>query len=123
MTVDLTGVHKPALPSARVTQKGRREDPGDPTVLALQRLSVPQVYPSGKPVTKFQSPYEEHQRLAVRRVEEAQRPKERHEAPPQQRLQRPLLQEHQPQLLAREMAQQRQAGLAEGRPQRPEQTR
>ncbi|XP_032486129.1 Golgi integral membrane protein 4 isoform X5 [Phocoena sinus] len=81
------------------------------------------VYPSGKPVAKFQSPYEEHQRLAVRRVEEAQRPKERHEAPPQQRLQRPLLQEHQPQLLARETAQQRQAGLAEGRPQRPEQTR
>nr|XP_030719982.1 Golgi integral membrane protein 4 isoform X7 [Globicephala melas] len=82
-----------------------------------------EVYPSGKPVAKFQSPYEEQQRLAVRRVEEAQRPKERHEAPPQQRLQGPLPHQHQPQLLARETAQQRQAGLAEGRPQRPEQTR
>ncbi|TKC39156.1 hypothetical protein EI555_005094 [Monodon monoceros] len=81
------------------------------------------VYPSGKPAAKFQSPYEEQQRLAVRRVEEAQRPKERPEAPPQQRLQRPLLHQHQPQLLARETAQQRQAGLAEGRPRRPEQTR
>ncbi|XP_022428623.1 Golgi integral membrane protein 4 isoform X4 [Delphinapterus leucas] len=81
------------------------------------------VYPSGNPAAKFQSPYEEQQRLAVRRVEEAQRPKERPEAPPQQRLQRPLLHQHQPQLLARETAQQRQAGLAEGRPRRPEQTR
>ncbi|XP_066890055.1 Golgi integral membrane protein 4 isoform X5 [Kogia breviceps] len=85
-----------------------------------------EVYPSGKPVAKFQSPYEEpleQQRLAARRAEEAQRPKEHQEALPQQRLQGPLLQQHQPQLLAREMAQQRQAGLAEGRLQRPDQTR
>ncbi|XP_023979997.1 Golgi integral membrane protein 4 [Physeter macrocephalus] len=92
----------------------------------LEGQARAEVYPSGKPVAKFQSPYEEpleQQRLAARRVEEVQRPKEHQEALPQQRLQGPLLQQHQSQLLARETAQQRQAVLAEGRPQRPDQTR
>ncbi|XP_061050491.1 Golgi integral membrane protein 4 isoform X1 [Eubalaena glacialis] len=83
-----------------------------------------EVYPSGRPVAKFPSPYEERlqqQRLAARRAEEAQRLKERQEALPQQRLQGPLPHQHRP--LAGETAQQRQAGLAQGRPQRPEQTR
>ncbi|KAJ8797708.1 hypothetical protein J1605_017134 [Eschrichtius robustus] len=83
-----------------------------------------EVYPSGRPVAKFPSPYEERlqqQRLAARRAEEAQELKERQEAPPQQRLQGPSPQQHRP--LAAETAQQRQAGLAQGRPQRAEHTR
>nr|XP_019801694.1 Golgi integral membrane protein 4 isoform X4 [Tursiops truncatus] len=113
--------HDPSLEEQRHREWAERRERKEARLLEGQARAG--VYPSGKPVAKFQSPYEEQQRLAVRRVEEAQRPKERHEAPPQQRLQGPLPHQHQPQLLARETAQQRQAGLAEGRPQRPEQTR
>ncbi|XP_033285471.1 Golgi integral membrane protein 4 isoform X3 [Orcinus orca] len=113
--------HDPSLEEQRNREWAERRERKEARLLEGQARAG--VYPSGKPVAKFQSPYEEQQRLAVRRVEEAQRPKERHEALPQQRLQGPLPHQHQPQLLARETAQQRQAGLAEGRPQRPEQTR
>lgn len=93
----------------------------------LLLLTVPQVHPSAKPVTRLQSPYEEQleqQRLAVQRAEEAQRLREEQEALHQQRLQGHLLRQHQQQqLLARETARQQQDGLQEGRLQRPKQPR
>ena len=73
----------------------------------------------------MRSPYEEQleqQRLAARRAEEAQRLREQQDALHQQRLQGHLLRQRQ-QLLAREVARQRQAGPEEGRPQPPEQLR
>ncbi|PNI77934.1 GOLIM4 isoform 3 [Pan troglodytes] len=87
-----------------------------------------EVYPSAKPMIKFQSPYEEQleqQRLAVQQAEEAQQLREHQEALHQQRLQGHLLrqQQQQQQQLAREMALQRQAELEEGRPQHQEQLR
>ncbi|XP_013374083.1 PREDICTED: Golgi integral membrane protein 4 isoform X2 [Chinchilla lanigera] len=88
-----------------------------------------EVHPSGKPVTRFRSQYEEpleQQRLAVRRDEEALRLRERQEALHQQRLQGHLLwqrQQQEQQLLARGAAQQRQAGREEGGQQRQEQLR
>ncbi|XP_013000951.3 Golgi integral membrane protein 4 isoform X2 [Cavia porcellus] len=96
-----------------------------------------EVYPSAKLVTRFRSPYEEQleqQRLAARRDEEAQRLREHQEALHQQRLQGHLLwqqqqqqqqeqREQERQFLAREMAQQRQAGHEEGLRQHQEQLR
>ncbi|XP_047641928.1 Golgi integral membrane protein 4 isoform X2 [Phacochoerus africanus] len=100
----------------------------------LEGQARAQVYPSAKPVTKFQSPYEEQleqQRLAVQQAEEAQRLREHQEALHQQRLQGHLLrqqeqqqqqQQQQQHLLPRETTLQRQAGHEEGRPH-PEQPR
>lgn len=78
-----------------------------------------------KAITKSRSPYEEQldqQRLAARRDEEAQRLREHQEALHQQRLHGHLLRRQQQQLLAREMAQQDQAGLEEAQ-QHPEKQR
>ncbi|XP_057613034.1 Golgi integral membrane protein 4 isoform X2 [Chionomys nivalis] len=81
-----------------------------------------------KAVTNFRSPYEEQleqQRLAARRDEEAQRLREHQEALHQQRLRDHLLrQQQQEQLLAREVAPQKQAEHEEDQqPQHPEQLR
>ncbi|XP_030896523.1 Golgi integral membrane protein 4 isoform X1 [Leptonychotes weddellii] len=84
-----------------------------------------EVYPSAKPVTRVRSPSEEQleaRRVAGRRAEEAQPRREQQEALHQQRLQGHLWRPQQ-QLLAREVARQRQAGPQEGRPQPPEQPR
>ncbi|XP_010604995.1 Golgi integral membrane protein 4 isoform X2 [Fukomys damarensis] len=88
-----------------------------------------EAHPSTRLVTKFRSLYEEQleqQRLAARRDEEAQRLRERQEALHQQRLQGHLLwqrQQQEQQLLAREMAQQREAGREKDREQHQEQLR
>nr|XP_025735147.1 Golgi integral membrane protein 4 isoform X1 [Callorhinus ursinus] len=84
-----------------------------------------EVYPSAKPVTRFRSPSEEQlevRRVAARRAEEAQALRDQQEALHQQRLQGHLWRPQQ-QLLAREVARQRQAGPQEGRPRPPEQPR
>ncbi|XP_037697184.1 Golgi integral membrane protein 4 isoform X2 [Choloepus didactylus] len=88
------------------------------------------VYPSVKPSSKLQSPYEEQleqQKLAVRHAEEAQRLREHQEALLQQRLQGHLLrqqqQQQQQQLGTRELPRQRQAEREEGQLQHQEQPR
>uniref|UniRef100_A0A8C3WFR6 Golgi integral membrane protein 4 n=1 Tax=Catagonus wagneri TaxID=51154 RepID=A0A8C3WFR6_9CETA len=119
-------------PSPEEQDRDWKDQREQKAVRPLEGQARAEVYPSAKPVTKFQSPYEEQleqQRLAVQQAEEAQRLREHQEALHQQRLQGHLLRQQQqqqqqqpPHLLSRETDRQRQAGHEEGRP-RPEQPR
>ncbi|XP_045857869.1 Golgi integral membrane protein 4 isoform X3 [Meles meles] len=119
--------HDPS-PEEQDREWREQHEPGEEANL-LGGHAPAQVYPSAKPISRFQSPYEEQleqQQVAARRAEEAQLPREHQEALHQPRLPGPSWRQRQrpqQQLPDGEVAQQRPASPEEGRPQPPEQLR